>query len=78
MILYSSETPGHLLETPCFGSESIFLLPKLVSFLDLLPKKSDADSEICVGIYRWYKIMSPKIEISVDSVGTTFNPLLPK
>ena len=29
------------------------------------------------GIYRWYKIMSPKIEISVDSVGTSVFFLFP-
>ena len=37
---------------PCFDGESIFLLPKHVSFLDSLTQKSVADSQICTQVYR--------------------------
>ena len=46
---YSQNCLVHYLGvTPHFGSESIFLLSSTVSMLDLLSKKNDADSGICI------------------------------
>ena len=49
-LLYSLETFYHLGEIPVFGSERIFLLLDFVLFLDLMPKKSEADSETFVDL----------------------------
>ena len=48
-LFYSQDCLVHYLdETPYFGSKSIFLLSRIVSILDLLPKKNDADSGIYI------------------------------
>ena len=38
----------HLDETSCYGGDSKPVLPKITSFLELVPRKTDADSEMCV------------------------------
>ena len=39
-------------EIPNYGGNRIFVFPKIASLLGLLPRKTDADSEMCVGLQR--------------------------
>lgn len=48
-LLYSPELSCYFGGTPSFGRERSFLFSKLVSFLRLLPKRKDADLDLCIG-----------------------------